>query len=79
MMEKRDGGSSSPFPTLSLCVLHRAIPEPCPVTITIDAASTMLLLALLAALAYPPNPGGGPGSPESQLLLRGTPGLEAGV
>ena len=43
MMEKRDGGSSSPFPTLSLCVLHRAIPEPCPVTITSDAASIMLL------------------------------------
>ena len=43
MMEKREGGSSSPFPMLSLCILHRAIPEPCPVTLTSDAASKMEL------------------------------------
>ena len=43
MMDKRDGGSSSPFPMLSLCILHRAVPEPCPAITTRDAASKVLL------------------------------------
>lgn len=56
------GRKLQPFPHAFPVPSPRAIPEPCPVTLTSDAASKMELWVLRAARAYPPNPGGGLGA-----------------